>query len=179
MKTTASKSRRRGYTLIELSVAISFGLTAAALILALVNQQFAFLRIYRAQNFLIEEAPLISTHMIRLIGQAERFRLHATTDEALEGKNPTTDASPVLVLNFQQPNGTTEASMLAFQDLNDGKGPSLYYYRVPTSGALPAPEWAITRAASDVSFSIVSGVLLVQLTGPNGEQITYSGVMQQ
>lgn len=178
MRASVSKSRR-GYTLIELSVAISFGLAAAVMILALVNQQFAFLRIYRAQNFLIEEAPLISTHMTRLIGQAERFRLHASTDDALAGKNPTTSASPVLVLNFQQPDGTSQAAMLAFQDLNNGRGPSLYYYLVPTSGALSAPQWAITSAASNVSFSIVSGVLLVTLTGPNGEQITYSGVMQQ
>ena len=70
---------RRGYTLIELAVAISCGLITAAMLLALVNQQFAFLKIYHAQNFLIREAPLISTHMNRLIGQAERFRLHNST----------------------------------------------------------------------------------------------------
>jgi hypothetical protein len=176
MKSGLSKLRR-GYTLIELSVAIGCGLIAAALLLALVNQQFAFLKIYAAQNFLIREAPLISTHMNRLIGQAERFRLHNSTDDALAGTNPVMSGASVLVLNFQQPDGTMQAAMLAFQNL--GTGNALYYYLVPTAGTLPTPEWAITREASNVSFSIVDGVLRVTLTGPNNEQITYSGVMQQ
>jgi hypothetical protein len=176
MKHGFSKSRR-GYTLIELAVAIACGLMAASLLMALVNQQFTFLRMYATQNFLIREAPLISTHMNRLIGQAERFRLHNSVDDALDGTNPVMTNASVLVLNFQQPDGTTQAAMLAFQNL--GTGNALYYYLVPASGVLPAPEWAITREASNVSFSVVSGVLGVTLTGPNNEQITYSGVMQQ
>jgi len=176
MKSRLSRLRR-GYTLIELAVAISCGLVAAALLLALVNQQFAFLRIYRAQNFLIREAPLISTHMNRLIGQADRFRLHNSVADALAGTNPVMTNASVLVLNFQQPDGTTQAAMLAFQNL--GGGNALYYYLVPASGVLPAPGWAITRKANNVSFSIDAGVLRVTLTGPNNEQITYSGVMQQ
>lgn len=172
MKSGLSKLRR-GYTLIELSVAIGCGLIAAALLLALVNQQFAFLKIYAAQNFLIREAPLISTHMNRLIGQAERFRLHNSTDDALAGEDPVMAGASVLVLNFQQPDGTTKAAMLAFEN------GALNYYLVPAAGALPTPEWAITREASNVSFSIVNGILRVTLTGPNSEQITYSGVMQQ
>jgi hypothetical protein len=176
MKTSARKSRK-GYTLIELSVAIGFGLVVSAMVLAMVNQQFAFLRLYQSQSFLMEEAPLISTHMNRLIGQAERFRLHQSKDDALAGANPVMSDAPVLVLNFQQPDGTTKAAMLAFEDL--GNGPALYYYLVPTAGALAAPQWAITRKANDVQFSIQNGVLRMQLTGPSGEQITYSGVMQQ
>ena len=172
MKSGLSKLRR-GYTLIELSVAIGCGLIAAALLLALVNQQFAFLKLYNTQNFLIREAPLISTHMNRLIGQAERFRLHNSTADALSGTNPVMTNASVLVLNFQQPDGTTKAAMLAFEDH------ALNYYLVPAAGELPAPDWAITREASGVSFSIVSGILRVTLTGPNNEQITYSGVMQQ
>ena len=164
---------RRGYTLIELAVAISCGLITAAMLLALVNQQFAFLKIYHAQNFLIREAPLISTHMNRLIGQAERFRLHNSTADAMSGTNPVMTGASVLVLNFQQPDGTTQAAMLSFEDH------ALYYYLVPTAGALSTPQWAITREASNVSFAIVDGVLRVTLTGPNSEQITYSGVMQQ
>jgi hypothetical protein len=172
MKHGFSKSRR-GYTLIELAVAIACGLMAASLLMALVNQQFTFLRMYASQNFLIREAPLISTHMNRLIGQAERFRLHTSTTDALAGTNPVMTNASVLVLNFQQPDGTTQAAMLSYQ------GGSLYYYLVPASGVLSTPQWAITREASNVSFSVVSGVLRVTLTGPNGEEITYSGVMQQ
>jgi len=172
MKSGFSKLRR-GYTLIELSIAIGCGLIAAALLLALVNQQFAFLRMYHAQNFLIKEAPLISTHMNRLVGQAERFRLHASTADALAGRNPVMENASVLVLNFHQPDGTMKAAMLAFEDH------ALNYYLMPAAGGLEAPDWAITRKADDVRFAIVNGVLRVTLTGPYRERVTYSGVMQQ
>lgn len=174
MRTNARKPRK-GYTLIELSVAIGFGLVVSAMVLSMVNQQFAFLRIYQSQSFLMEEAPLISTHMNRLIGQADRFRLHMTKDDALAGVNPVMSDAPVLVLNFQQPDGTAKAAMLAF----DKDRKALYYYLVPTAGALADPQWAITRKAADVKFSIENGVLRIRLTGPSNEQVTYSGVMQQ
>lgn len=176
MKSGLSKSRG-GYTLIELSVAIACGLMAAALLMALVNQQFTFLRMYADQNFLIREAPLISTHMNRLIGQAERFRLHNDPNDAF-GANPppVMTNAPVLELDFQQPDGSTQRALLAF-NVNQQR---LDYYLVPAAAvALPAPQFTITREASNVSFSIVTGVLQVALTGPNGEVITYSGAMQQ
>jgi len=172
MKSGFSKSRR-GYTLIELSVAIACGLAAAALLMALVNQQFTFLRIYVAQNFLIREAPLINAHMNRLIGQAEWFRLHNSITDAPSGANPVTAGNAsVLILNYQQPNGTRQAAMLAFQN------GALNYYLVPVAGA-PTLQWAVTREASNVSFSVVNGLLAVTLTGPNGEVITYYGTTQQ
>ena len=41
------------------------------------------------------------------------------------------------------------------------------------------PQWAVTKAPSNVAFAMSEGVLRMTLTGPNGEQITYSGTMQQ
>lgn len=168
---------RRGYTLIELSVAIACGLMAAALLMALVNQQFTFLRMYADQNFLIREAPLISTHMNRLIGQAERFRLLAKEDDVFVQNLPLIEKdATVLELDFQQPDGSTQRALLAF-DVNQRK---LNYYLVPAAAvALPAPQFVITSEANNVLFAIENGVLRVALTGPKGEVITYSGVMQQ
>lgn len=178
MKSGFSKSRG-GYTLIELSVAIACGLMAAALLMALVNQQFTFLKMYADQNFLIREAPLVSTHMNRLIGQAERFRLHNSINDAfLANPPPVMVNASVLELDFQQPNGSTQKALLAFQNI--GNGNALYYYLVPV-GAVgpPAPQFVVTSQPVNVSFSIVTGVLQVALTGPNREVITYSGAMQQ
>jgi hypothetical protein len=162
-------------TLIELSIAIGFGLSFAGVSLALMQQQLTFLSIYRNQAFLAEEAPLISAHMSRLIGKAERFRLHASVTEALAGTNPRLNESPVLVLNFRQPDGSVAASMLSFE--NRGSGPALYLYNIPTAGALPPPAWYITKAPRNVSFSVVGGILRMTLTGPQGESVTYSGAM--
>ena len=75
MKLALPRIRRRGYTLLELSLAMSTGMLVAVLLLALVNQQIAFLKIYNAQNFLTTEAPLINNYLARVIGSAEGYRL--------------------------------------------------------------------------------------------------------
>ncbi len=164
-------------TLVELSVGIMLGMMLGAMTLALFNQQLTFLKIFKAQNFLSDEAPIISTYVSRLVGKADRFRLHDSVAHALAGTNPRLTASPVVVMNFRQPDGTMRATILSFE--NRGTGNALYYYVVPASGVLGEPQWAVTKAPSNVTFSMVEGVLRMVLTGPNNEQITYSGTMQQ
>ena len=176
MKPT-TKRARRGFTLIELTIAIMLGLATGTMVLALFNQQLAFLKIFKAQGFLTEEAPIISTYVSRLIGKADRFRLHDSVADALSGTNPRLTESPVVVLNFRQPDGKMRATILSFE--NRGSGLALYYYVVPVTGVLAAPLWAVTKVPSKVVFRIDSGVLRMILTGPNLEEITYSGTMQQ
>jgi prepilin-type N-terminal cleavage/methylation domain-containing protein len=176
MKSTPKRARR-GFTLIELSVAIMMGLAIGTMVLALFNQQLAFLKIFKAQGFLTEEAPIISTYVSRLIGKADRFRLHDSVADALSGANPRLTESPVVVLNFRQPDGTMRATILSFED--KGSGLALYYYVVPVTGVLGAPLWAVTKAPSEVAFRVDDGVLRMILTGPNLEEIIYSGTMQQ
>jgi hypothetical protein len=177
MNTTPAVRRRKGFTLVELMLAVSTGIAVAALLMALLNQQFAFLRIYGVQNFILDEAPIVSNHVSRIIGGADRFRVHASVADALAGRNPTTDPSPVLRLDFRQPDGTRRSTILAYGAVNGL--PGLYHYVVPVVGVLGDPEWAITRKATDVSFSIDEGILRMTLTGQAGEQITYSGSMQR
>lgn len=171
------KRKRRGFTLIELSIAIMLGLATGTMVIALFNQQLAFLKIYQAQNFLTDEAPIISVYVSRLVGKADRFRLHDNVADALSGARPRTIASPVVVLNFRQPDGTMRATILSFE--NRGAGLALYYYVVPTSGVLGEPQWTISKKPAGVLFSLDQGVLRMALTGPAGEKITYSGTMQQ
>lgn len=168
--------KRAGFTLLELTVAIMMGLVTGAMVLALFNQQLAFLKIYRSQSFLTEEAPIISMYVSRLVGKANRFRLHDSVNDALSNANPRLTASPVVVLNFRQPDGTMRAAILSFE--NRSTGPALYYYIVPLSGLLGQPQWSVTKAPTNVQFAMVEGVLRMSLTGPGGEQIIYSGTMQ-
>lgn len=176
MKTTARRIRR-GFTLVEMSIAIMLGLAIGTMVISLFNQQVAFLKIYQKQTFLTEEAPMISQHVRQLVGKADRFRLHDTVADALAGTNPRLTASPVLLLNFRQPDGTMRASILAFQNLGTGNG--LYYYVVPNTGVLGSPQWAISKKPKSVQFSMDQGVLRMTIIGPNDEQITYSGTMQK
>lgn len=171
----ANPSKKRGFTLLELSVAMLVGMTIGALLLSMLNQQLSFLRIFRAQSFLNEEAPIISHHVSKLLLNAERFRLHASLEDALSGEDPQLTDSPVVVLNFRQPDGTIRAGILSFEDR--GSGNALYYYVVPLTGELGEPEWAVTNKPTNVAFFVESGIIRTRLTGPAGEVITFSGSM--
>lgn len=175
MKTGLSKIKR-GFTLVELTVVMLVGIMIGALVLALFNQQLAFLRIYQAQSFLAEEAPMCSLYVSSIVGKADRYRLHDSVDDALTGSNPKLTASPVVLLNFRQPDGSMRASILSFEDRGDGD--ALYYFVVPETGVLEDPEWAVTTKATNVQFTMDQGILRTTLTGPSGEQITYSGTVQ-
>src|SRR5690606_27659037 len=145
-------------------------------VLAMFNQQVAFLKIFQAQSFLNEEAPLISNHVSKLLLSAERFRLHDSIEDALGGTNPRLTDSPVCVLNFREPDGSVRAGILSFEDRRQGD--ARYFYVVPVSGVLTAPQWAVTTKPTDVKFFVESGIIRVRLTGPAGEEITFSGAMQ-
>ena len=169
--------KRRGFTLVELSIAIMLGLATGTMTLTLFNQQLAFLKIFKTQGFLTEEAPIVSSYVSRLVGKADRFRLHDSVTDALSGVNPRLTSSPVVVLNFRQPDGTMRATILSFETRGGRTG--LYYYVVPTTGLLGNPQWAVSKSPTAVTFAMVEGILRMTLTGPAGEQITYSGTMQQ
>ena len=173
---TGIRKLRRAFTLLEMTVVMMIGMMIGSIIIAIFNQQLAFLRIYQIQSFSTEEAPMISLYLNRLIGKADRFRLHNTLNEALSGTNPRIDPSPICVLNFRQPDGDMRASIIAFEETADG--PRLNYYVVPESGTLGNPQWSISRRAANVEFYMEQGILRTMLTGPEGEQLIYSGSMQ-
>ena len=147
------------------------------MVLAVFDQQLAFLKIYQVQNFLTEDAPLVSLYVSRLVGKADRFRLHNSVSDALAGLNPQLGSAPVVYMTFREPDGTLRASILSFETRNGVQ--ALYYYVVPTSGVLGTPQWFVTKKPTNVSFAMQNGVLRMTLTGPTNEQITYSGTMQQ
>lgn len=172
----AAPRRRRGFTLLELSIGLGIGLMVAAMSLALLNQQTAFLRIFRAQDFLTTEAPLVNDYLARVISNADGFRLHASLGDAVSRTSPVLADARAMVLRFKQPDGTVRESILAFH--NPGTGAGIYYHLVAANGTVGAPQWAVTKRVADAVFSIEEGILRVRLAGPHGEQITYSGAQQ-
>lgn len=176
---TCRYGKRRGMTLIEVTLAMTLGLVVAGMLMALVGQQIAFLRTFSRQTFLIDEAPMVSMHVGRMAGKADRFSLHASVGDALADRNRRLSSSPVLLMTFQQPDGSIRSSIVSFEARNGRQ--ELNYYLVPASGtaSLGTPQWSITRQAQNVAFTVEQGVLRMTLTGPAGERITYSGTMQQ
>ncbi|MCW1921631.1 type II secretion system GspH family protein [Luteolibacter arcticus] len=176
MKTTIRKSRGRGYTLIELTLAMSVGIVISALVMSLVNQQLAFLRIFRAQSFLVTEAPMLNNYLVKVVGNADSYRLYASVEDLVAGRAQVMENAPVIMLRFKEPNGTFRASVLSFE--NPGTGSGLYYRMVNTSGVLGSPSWSLSKRPTNVRFSIEQGILRVRVSGPNGEEVIYSGAMQ-
>lgn len=170
---------KKGMTIIELALAMSLSIAVSAALMVLVRQQLTFLTVFNVQSFLVEEAPMISMHVSRITGKADRFRLHGSVTDALNGTNARLTESPVLLMTFQQPDGTTRSSMLVFE--TRGGVRQLNYYLVPSgpSPVLGTPQWSITKKASDIRFTVEQGILRMTIDGTAGERIVYSGTMQQ
>lgn len=176
---SSRQSIYRAFTLLELTIAMMVGMSIGAMIMSLFQLQINFLTEYRRQNFLTEEAPVISAYINKIVGKADSFRIHNSVADALDGSNMQQDASPVLMLNFRQPDGSVQSTILEFTSANGT--PVLNYHIVPQPVplVLPNPAWAVTKKVKNVEFSLVQGILQVTLTGPADEQITYSGTMQK
>ncbi|GAA5483151.1 prepilin-type N-terminal cleavage/methylation domain-containing protein [Haloferula sargassicola] len=172
---TGTIRRRRGFTLLELTMAMSIGLMVATMSLMMMNQQLAFLRIFQAQDFLTREAPLINSYVNRVISGADGYRLYRDMDSLRSGASPVLQDAKVLVLRYRMPDGSLRASALAFEDPGNGRDEGLYFHLIPTSGAIGDPDWSITTLADDVTFSIEQGILRMRLEGPNDEELVYSG----
>jgi hypothetical protein len=179
MKTSFPKSRcRSGYTLLELSIAIGAGIVIAGLLMSMVNQQLFFIRLFNNQAFLIREAPVLNNYMARVIGAADDYQIFANANDAVPAAFGV--AGTAVKLRFRQPNGTTAAAMVSFED-PDLAGPLSQglYYRPVNAANIPQPAtWSLSTRPTAVNFAIVSGILTMTVTGPSGEQITYSGAQQ-
>jgi prepilin-type N-terminal cleavage/methylation domain-containing protein len=176
MKKNSKCRNRRGYTLVELSLAMAIGTMVAAMGLLLFNQQMAFLKIFKAQDFLTREAPMINNYVVRVIGTAEDYRLYEDIDAFRNGSPPVISGAEVLVLRFREANGTMRATILSFED--PGTGPGLYFRMIPDSGIISGPDWALSKQPASVSFAVDQGVLRMLVAGPNGEELIYSGTQQ-
>ena len=174
--TTRKRRGRCGYTLVELAMAMGVGVLVAGMSLMLFNQQMAFLRIYRAQDFLTREAPLINNYVVRVIGGAEGYALYRDMDSLANGDGAVLEDARALVLRYKLAEGGERASILSFED--PGTGPGLYYRVLSAGGTMGPPDLALSKEAADVVFAVERGVLRMYLTGPNGEELVYSGTEQ-
>jgi hypothetical protein len=162
--------------LVELTLAVAVGMMVAGMALMLFNQQMAFLKIFKAQDFLTREAPMINNYVVRVIGAAEGYQLFTDKDAMAAGDDPVLADAKVLVLRFKEADGNMRASILSFEDPGTGLG--LYYTVIPESGTIAPPDWALSKQPAGVVFSVEQGVLRMTVAGPNGEELIYSGTQQ-
>ncbi len=180
MKTESYKatlpSRPRGFTLIEMSTAMIVAITISGIMMALLQQQISFHRVMRAQNFLVEEAPQINHTITSVLAQADAYRIHLDLTDAVSDTNAVTADGKTLVLGFLEADGSQRFGIISFESSVDST--YLGYYNLdPASpfGGEGNPDWIISHQVTDATFFVENGVFRMQLTGPSGETITYSG----
>ena len=173
---------RKGYTLVELALAVGVGMMVAAMSLMLFNQQVSFIRIFRAQDFLTKEAPLVNNYMGRVVGAADGYALYETIADLNGGSNAVLTNAKVIMLRFAEADGNERAAVVSYETFGGEDG--LYFRLVPdkwvpgASASLGDPDWAISKQPANVVFNVEQGILRMMITGPNGEEITYSGTQQ-
>lgn len=165
---------RRGFTLIEMGVVLVLSLLIASTSVTMLNQQVSFYQWLNSQNFLLQEAPVTNSLVVRILSQADAFRIHSIEEDALSDTNGLTTGGKVLVVGFSQPDGSQRYGLLKFEK-EDGDPTGIFSYSpLNEAGTAVASTWTITSGAADIEFGIVNGILIIEMTGPYGGQLTYA-----
>lgn len=171
-----ARAGRSGFTLIELTLAITLSLGAAGAIIALLSQQVSFNRMLADYRFIRDEAPQVSSLIGNLLNKADSYRIYPGLDEAKSMDGAVRSEGRALRLRFRSPDGGLTHAIIAFETAADGGAQLNYYYWDGIGAGWPAaPAWTISRRPTLVEFDNTSGVLLITMRGPSDEEITYAG----
>jgi hypothetical protein len=187
-----SYQARNAFTLLELTISMLMGLAAGGMIMTLFQQQLTFLTILRTQNFLVEDAPIISNYINQIVGKADSFRIHGSLTAAENDTAPSLGPASALSLRFRLPDGTERRSILYFVPPVPAT-PTVpattggLFLRSYNAAGVVNPDvqlYSSSAISTNVTFSIAAagtyaGVLQVNLTGPRNESVIYAGTMQQ
>ena len=170
--------KKSGFTLVEMTVVIVFGMALASAGLMLLQQQIQTARLFNQQDFILTEAPQINNSLGAILGRADAIRLHANFADAVNNVNPTTTGATTLVASFRNFDNTFILGYISLETVS-GNPQLNYYFEDPnlTPRAAPAqatPAWVISRKTQNVNFNLVNGLFQLTLTGPASEQITYT-----
>lgn len=172
---SAASKRSRGFTLVELTLAIGLSLGVSAAVVGVLTQHTTFMRILSQFDFLRDDAPQINNVMSRLTGQAVSYRLYANKADAFTNTNAVNTGGTALRLIFRNPNGLIDQTVVVFENVGGRDELNLYQFNV----SWPAQKtWTITSKATAVTFADTTGILEMTLTGPANEQITYSATSE-
>jgi hypothetical protein len=167
-----ARRKQSGMTLVELTVYMAMALALSAALLMMLQSHFTFMRMLSSMAFLRDDAPQMNTMLTGILGQADSYRIYGSAIDAKAATNAVNTGGTAVRLRFRNPNGTFSEGIVDFSVI--AGEPQLGYYNF--NGAWSAsPDWLISQQPTAVDFDDTSGILLVTLTGPFGEQITYAG----
>lgn len=166
-----SRLNPRGFTLMEISTAMGLMVMLSAALVVMLQQHLSFMGMARRQNFLAQEAPQIGNILGRIFQQADHFFIYSSHESALSGGTPVIQNGSAVRLFFKTAVQTTQERLIAAE--TGSKGTALRFYTPQPDGS--ETSWLICQGLQSAVFNAGEGILTVTLTGPNGEEITYSG----
>lgn len=177
MKTKRKPVRRQrrtaGFTLMEMTLALTLTMGVAATTVLMAGQHVSFLRLVGEFSFLRDEAPAVNLLLSRIIQQSEAYRIYPDKGSAFNGDGAVNAGGRALWLRFRNPDGATEQAVIAFEVADGETG--LNFYNWDGASWSAAPAWTISSQPTGVTFSNDTGILLITVRGPNLEEITYVG----
>ncbi len=160
-----------GFTLLEMSAAISVMMVVATALVAMIQQHIALLELCQQQVFLTSEAPKIGALLNRILNNADHYFVYATKEDTLGNGFPTLTSGSAVKLFFKSPAQTTETRVLSVEP--GPFGACLRFYTPESTSS--ETSWTVSSKIRSASFQSAEGILRLTLLGPNHEQITYYG----
>jgi prepilin-type N-terminal cleavage/methylation domain-containing protein len=166
-----TRPNRHGFTLMEVSTAMGLMVILSGALVVMLQQHLSFMGMAQKQSFLAKEAPQIGNILGRIFQQADHFFIYTSRESALSGGTPVIENGGAVRLFFKTAVQTSQERLIAAE--TDSNGTSLRFYTPQPDGT--ETSWLICQRLQGATFNANEGILTVTLTGPNGEEITYSG----
>ncbi len=160
-----------GFTLLEMSSAMSVLLILAVALVVMLQQHVLFMEMFRRQSFLTVEAPKIGNLIGRIINHTDHYFVYGSKADALAGAQPVLTGGSAVRLFFKSADQETEERLIAVEPTAAGNALRFYSWRADGSET----SWTISNRIANAQFSSDQGILNVMLQGPNGEEVTYGG----
>ncbi len=165
----------KGFTLVEITAYLAMTLLLSMILLMMLQSHFTFLRILTSYEFLRDDAPQVNVMLTGILGKADSYRIYGSVDDAKAASNAVNIGGTAVRLRFNNPNGSVGEGIVAFETVGGEKQLNFYNF----AGSWPgAADWTISHRPALMTFADDTGVLLVTLTGPYNESITYAGTAE-
>lgn len=166
------KGRIGAFTLVEMSMVMLMLLLLSAVLLLMLQSHVNFMRIMGSYTFLRDDAPQVNNMLTGIFGKADSYRIYSSASNAKANTGSINIDGKAVRLSFRNPDGSYDEGIVAFEVVAGEAKLNFYSFDGAWGGT---PNWTISQQASAVTFADDTGILLVTLTGPNGEQVTYGG----
>jgi len=171
-------SRRRkigsakGFTLVEMTLVLAMLLVLSGALMMMLQSHVIFMRVLGSYAFLRDDAPQVNNMLTGIFGNADSYRVYGSLADAKGDTGAVNTGGQAVRLRFRNPNGTFEQGIVAFETIAGDNQLNFYNF---DGGWNASPNWTLSHQPAAVDFEDTTGILLVTLTGPNGEEVTYGG----